>query len=124
MFEKISRSKFINAHENKSVTLMYAGSMPENRLNAFMSKFDNNDFYEQARALKVDKKYTGILHKYSSGFFRVLEDNEKSYASFEKGSYIMSDSKKFSMLITPVNPIWTDEDKKLYNVVLYRKENN
>jgi len=123
MFEKISRSKFINAHEDKSVTLMYAGSMPKDRLNEFMSKFDNNDFYEQAMALKVDKKYTGILHKYSLGFFRVLEDKEKSYASFAKGSYIMSDSNKFSMLITPVNPVFED-DKKLYNVVLYRKENN
>lgn len=123
MFEKISRSKFLNVHEGKRVTLLDARSMSEEKLNECMSKFENVNFYEQAVALKVDKKYTGILHKYSSGFFREIEDNEKSYASFAKGSYIMSDNNKFSMLITPVNPIFED-DEKLYNVILYRKENN
>jgi len=125
MFEKMSRSKFINAHEGKNVTLMDARSMTEDRLNECMSMFANTEFYAHAVELKVDKKYTGILHKYSSGFFREIENNEKSYASFSKGSYIMSDYNKFSMLITPINSIWADDDgNSLYNVILYRIENN
>ena len=98
--------------------------MTEDTLNTCMSMFANTEFYAHAVELKVDKKYTGILHKYSSGFLRKPENNEKSYASFEKGSYIMSDYNKFSMLITPVNPMWTEEGKSLYNVILYRIENN
>ena len=125
MFEKISRSMFINVHENKRVTLLDSRSMTVDRLNECMNMFTNTEFYAHAIEIKVDKKYTGILHKCSSGFFRKLENDEKSYASFAKGSYIMSDLNKFSMLITPVNPMWTDDDdKSLYNVILYRIENN
>lgn len=125
MFEKISRSMFINLHENKNVMLLDVRSMTEDTLKTCMNMFANTEFYAHAIELKVDKKYTGILHKYSSGFFRKLENDEKSYASFAKGSYIMSDLNKFSMLITPINSILADDNGKiLYNVILYRIENN
>lgn len=124
MFEKISRAKFMRDYDGKRMTLLLAGTMNENNFNRFMNDFKNDEFYTQAATQKREKRYTGILHKYSKGFFREMEDNDRSYYNFEKGSYIESDG-KFSMLITPLDPMFTDKNgNRFYQVTLYRKESD
>lgn len=69
MFEKISRAKFIRDYDGKKMTLLLAGTMNEKNFNRFMNDFkDDDEFYTQAATQKREKRYTGILHKYSKGF--------------------------------------------------------
>lgn len=124
MFEKISRAKFMRDYEGKKMTLMLAGDMDEENFNGFMHDFEDDEIYTQAATQKSDKKYTGILHKYSKGFYREMEDNDRSYYYFKKGSYIESDG-KFSIIITPLDPTFTDKNgNRFYQVTLYRKESD
>lgn len=103
-------------YEGKKMTLLVAGTMNEKNFNIFMNYFkDDDEFYTQAATQKREKRYTGILHKYSKGFFREMEDNDRSYYNFEKGSYIESDG-RLVILITP--------NGNRFQVTLYRKESD
>lgn len=123
MFEKISRAKFMRDYDGKRMTLFIAGLMEEETFKQFMDEWNDEEIYTQAATQKINKKYTGRLHKFSRGFFRDMGDNDRSYYYFAKGSYIESDG-KFSIIITPINRVYNGEMVTDYQVTGYRKESD
>ena len=99
--EKISRNKFMAIMDGKKVTLISACVVGKDMLSKAIKSLDNADKYLKVITTPVDKKYTGIFHKRSHGFYRVMENGEKSYKEFAKGDYILSDGKLSFIISTP-----------------------
>ena len=110
--EKVSRNAFMNIMDGKKVTLMTACIVGKDMLEKALKTLDDTTKYNQVLATPVDKKYTGIFHKRSHGFYRVMVDGTKSYKDFQTGDYILSDG-TLSFIITPTT----------MRVCVYRVEN-
>ena len=98
--KKISRNKFMEIMEGKSVSLISACVVGKNVLEKAIKSLDDTEKYLKVTTTPIDSKYVGVFHKRSHGFYRVMEDGTKSYKEFSKGDYIISDG-KLSFIITP-----------------------
>ena len=98
--KKISRNKFMEIMEGKSVSLISACVVGKNVLEKAIKSLENADKYRKVTTTPIDNAYTGVFHKHSHGFYRVMEDGTKSYKEFSKGDYILSDE-KLVFIITP-----------------------
>ena len=110
--KRISRNEFMNAMDGKKVTLISACVVGKEMFAKAIKSLDDTTKYNQVLATPVDSKYTGVFHKRSHGFYRVMANGDKSYKEFAKGDYILSDG-NLSFIITPTN----------MRVCVYRVEN-
>ena len=118
MFEKVSRAQFLRDNEGKTMTLIIAGILSEKQFNRLMETWENE---KHVFPQKVNPKYTGILHKYSRGFYREREGLDNSYYFFERGSYIERDGEIY-LLIRPLDYVSDGKIVKDYQVAGYRRE--
>ena len=110
--KRISREKFMTIMDGKHVSLMTACVVGKDMLFKAIKSLDDTEKYNQVLATPVDSKYTGVFHKRSHGFYRVMVDGTKSYKDFQTGDYILSDG-TLSFIITPTT----------MRVCVYRVEN-
>ena len=110
--KRISRNKFMTSMEGKHVSLISACVVGKEMFAKAIKSLDDTTKYNQVLATPVDKKYTGIFHKRSHGFYRVMVDGTKSYKYFQTGDYILSDGKRSFIISTPT-----------MRVCVYRTEN-
>ena len=89
--EKVSREQFMNAMNGKRVTLIYGGVIGKNVLEKAIKSLDDTEKYLKVTTMPIDSNYTGIFHKLSHGFYRVMASGEKSFKYFTNGDYILSD---------------------------------
>lgn len=110
MFEKISRAQFLRDNEGKEVFLILAGLLSKEQLEQVIDAWEKGTHLPPKT---TNKKWVGTLHKYSKGFYRELEDDEKSFYFFERGSYVVKDGNIY-IIIRPLG--------KIYQVAGYRRE--
>ena len=110
--ERISRNKFIESMDGKRVSLISACVVGKEMLSKALKSLYDTEKYRKVTTMPIDKKYTGIFHKRSHGFYRVMVDGTKSYKYFQTGDYILSDG-TLSFIITP----------STMRVCVYRTEN-
>lgn len=77
-----------------------------------LKSLENADKYLKVTTTPINEKYTGVFHKKSNGFYRLMANGEKSFKYFTNGDYILSDG-KLSFIITPTT----------MRVCVYRVEN-
>ena len=111
--ERISRNKFMESMEGKNVSLISACVVGKEMFAKAIKSLDDTTKYNQVLATPVDSKYTGVFHKRSHDFYRVMVDGTKSYKYFQTGDYILSDG-TLSFMITPTT----------MRVCVYRVETN
>ena len=99
--EKVSLKEFMNAMNGKHVSLISACVVGKEVLEKALKSLDDTEKYNQVLATPVDGKYTGVFHKKSHGFYRVMANGDKSYKEFAKGDYILSDGTLSFILSTP-----------------------
>ena len=109
---KISRAYFMKIMDGKHVSLISACVVGKNVLEKAIKSLDDTEKYRKVTTMPIDKKYTGIFHKRSHGFYRVMVDGTKSYKYFQTGDYILSDGKLSFIISTPT-----------MRVCVYRVEN-
>lgn len=100
MVEKISREKFMASMDGKRVSIIASCVVGKEMFEKSIKSLDNADKYHKVTTTPIDSKYTGVFHKRSHGFYRVMADDTKSYKEFNKGDYILSDG-TLSFIITP-----------------------
>ena len=111
--KRISRNEFMNAMNGKRVSLISACVVGKEMFEkAIKSLDDDTEKYRKVTTTPVDSKYTGVFHKRSHGFYRVMANGEKSYKEFANGDYILSDG-TLAFIITPTT----------MRVCVYRVEN-
>ena len=110
--KKISREKFMAIMDGKIVSLISACVVGKEMFEKAIKSLDDTTKYNQVLATPVDSKYTGVFHKKSNGFYRVMANGDKSYKEFAKGDYILSDG-TLAFIITPTT----------MRVCVYRVEN-
>ena len=98
--KKVSRNAFMDSMDGKKVTLIYGGVVGKNVLEKAIKSLENVNKYRKVTTTPIDEKYTGVFHKSSHGFYRVMANGEKSYKSFAKGDYILSKG-PLALIITP-----------------------
>ena len=98
--EKISRNKFMEIMDGKIVSLISACVVGKEMFSKALKSLDDTEKYRKVTTTPIDKKYTGVFHKCSHGFYRVMVDGTKSYKYFQNSDYILSDG-KLSFIITP-----------------------
>ena len=110
--KRISRKAFMEIMDGKHVSLISACVVGKEMFSKALKSLDDTEKYRKVTTTPVDSKYTGVFHKRSNGFYRVMEDGTKSYKYFSKGDYILSDT-VLSFIITP----------STMRVCVYRVEN-
>ena len=110
--ERISRNKFMTIMEGKRVSLISACVVGKEMFEKAIKSLDDTEKYHKVTTMPVDSKYTGVFHKCSHGFYRVMANGDKSYKEFAKGDYILSDGKLAFIISTPT-----------MRVCVYRVEN-
>ena len=110
--KRISRKSFMDSMDGKKVTLMTACVVGKEMFSKAIKSLDDTEKYRKVTTMPIDKKYTGIFHKRSHGFYRVMVDGTKSYKDFQTGDYILSDG-TLAFIITPTT----------MRVCVYRVEN-
>lgn len=68
--------------------------------NAIKSLISDTEKYRKVTTMPIDSKYTGIFHKRSHSFYRVMANGDKSFKYFSNGDYVLSDG-KLSFIVTP-----------------------
>ena len=99
--ERISRNKFMTIMDGKQVSLISACVVGKEMFAKALKSLDNFDKYRKVTTMPVDSKYTGVFHKRSHGFYRVMVDGTKSYKDFQTGDYILSDGTLAFIISTP-----------------------
>ena len=110
--KRISRNEFMNAMDGKIVSLISACVVGKEMFAKAIKSLDDTEKYRKVTTTPVDSKYTGVFHKRSHGFYRVMANGDKSYKEFAKGDYILSDG-TLAFIITPTT----------MRVCVYRVEN-
>ena len=111
--EKISRNKFMDSMDGKLVSLISACVVGKEMFSKALKSLEDTEKYRKVTTTPINnEKYTGVFHKRSHGFYRVMANGTKSYKDFQNGEYIMSDG-KLSFIITPTT----------MRVCVYRVEN-
>lgn len=101
MLKKVSRKYFMESMDGKNVTLMTACVVGKEIFAKAIKSLENADNYAKLVSAPINKdKYMGIFNKLSNGFFREMKDGRKSFKTFSKGSYILSDG-KISFIVAP-----------------------
>lgn len=101
MLVKVSRKHFMDTMDGKDVTLMTARVVFKVDLDKAIRSLENEDNYNKIVSAPINRdKYTGIFNKLSNGFFREMRDGRKSFKTFSKGSYVLSDG-KLSFIVAP-----------------------
>ena len=98
--KRISRNEFMNVMDGKKVTLISACVVGKDMLSKVIKSLDDTEKYRKVTTTPVDSKYTGVFHKKSNGFYRVMANGDKSYKEFAKGDYILSDG-TLAFIIAP-----------------------
>ena len=112
--KRMSRKSFMDSMDGKKVTLMTACVVGKEMFSkAIKSLDDDTEKYRKVTTMPIDSKYTGVFHKRSHGFYRVMVDGTKSYKYFQTGDYILSDGKLAFIISTPT-----------MRVCVYRVETN
>ena len=109
--KRMSRKAFMDSMDGKIVSLISACVVGKEMFAKAIKSLDTEK-YLKVTTMPIDKKYTGIFHKRSHGFYRVMVDGTKSYKYFQTGDYILSDG-TLSFIITPTT----------MRVCVYRVEN-
>ena len=110
--KRISRKSVMDSMYGKKVSLMTACVVCKEMFAKAIKSLDDTEKYLKVTTMPIDKKYTGIFHKRSHGFYRVMVDGTKSYKYFQTGDYILSDGKLSFIISTPT-----------MRVCVYRVEN-
>ena len=110
--KRMSRKAFMDSMDGKKVTLMTTCVVGKEMFAKAIKSLDDTTKYNQVLATPVDSKYTGVFHKRSHGFYRVMVDGTKSYKYFQTGDYILSDGMLSFIISTPT-----------MRVCVYRVEN-
>ena len=110
--KRMSRKAFMDSMDGKLVSLMTACVVGKEIFSKAIKSLDDTEKYLKVTTMPIDKKYTGIFHKRSHGFYRVMVDGTKSYKYFQTGDYILSDGKLSFIISTPT-----------MRVCVYRVEN-
>ena len=110
--KRMSRKAFMDSMDGKLVSLMTACVVGKEMFSKAIKSLDDTEKYLKVTTMPIDKKYTGIFHKRSHGFYRVMVDGTKSYKDFQTGDYILSDGKLSFIISTPT-----------MRVCVYRVEN-
>ena len=110
--EKVSRKAFMDSMDGKKVTLMTTCVVGKEMFSKAIKSLYDTEKYLKVTTMPIDKKYTGIFHKRSNGFYRVMTDGTKSYKDFQTGDYILSDG-TLAFILTP----------STMRVCVYRGEN-
>ena len=111
--EKISRNKFMDSMDGKLVSLISACVVGKEMFSKALKSLDDTEKYRKVTTTPINnEKYTGVFHKRSHGFYRVMANGTKSYKDFQTGDYILSDG-KLSFIVTPTT----------MRVCVYRVEN-
>ena len=98
--KRISHKEFMKSMDGRNVSLISACVVGKEMFSKALKSLENADKYRKVTTMPIDKKYTGIFHKRSHGFYRVMANGDKSYKEFAKGDYILSDG-TLSFIITP-----------------------
>lgn len=98
--KKISRNKFMEIMESKSVSLISACVVGKNVLEKAIKSLDDTEKYLKVTTTPIDSKYVGVFHKQSNGFYRLMSNGDKSYKWFANGDYVLSDG-TLSFIINP-----------------------
>ena len=91
--KRISSKAFMDSMDGKRVSLISACVVGKEMFAKALKSLDDTTKYNQVLATPVDSKYTGVFHKRSHSFYRVMANGDKSYKEFAKGDYILSDGK-------------------------------
>ena len=111
--KRMSRNSFMDSMDGKQVSLISACVVGKEMFAKALKSLDDTEKYRKVTTTPVDsKKYTGVFHKKSNGFYRVMANGDKSYKEFAKGDYILSDG-TLAFIITPTT----------MRVCVYRVEN-
>ena len=110
--KRMSCKAFMDSMDGKKVTLMTTCVVGKEMFAKAIKSLDDTEKYLKVTTMPIDKKYTGIFHKRSHGFYRVMVDGTKSYKDFQTGDYILSDG-TLAFIITPTT----------MRVCVYRVEN-
>lgn len=98
---KISRAKFMEIMDGKKVTLMMACVVGKEMFaRTIKSLISDTEKYHKVTTMSIDEKYTGVFHKRSHSFYRVMANGDKSFKYFSNGDYVLSDE-KLSFIVTP-----------------------
>ena len=110
--KRMSRKEFMEIMDGKRVSLISACVVGKEMLEKAIKSLDDTEKYHKVTTTPVDSKYTGVFHKRSHGFYRVMVDGTKSYKYFQTGDYILSDGTLAFIISTPT-----------MRVCVYRVEN-
>ena len=111
--KKVSRKSFMEIMDGKRVSLISACVVRKEMLAKAIKSLDDTETYRKVITTPIDsKKYTGVFHKRSHSFYRVMVDGTKSYKYFQTGDYILSDGTLAFIISTPT-----------MRVCVYRVEN-
>ena len=110
--KRMSLKSFMASMDGKRVSLISACVVGKDMLEKAIKSLDDTEKYRKVTTMPIDKKYTGIFHKRSHGFYRVMVDGTKSYKDFQTGDYILSDGTLAFIISTPT-----------MRVCVYRVEN-
>ena len=110
--KRISRKEFMDSMNGKQVSLISACVVGKEMFSRAIKSLDDTEKYHKVTTTPVDSKYTGVFHKGSHGFYRVMVDGTKSYKDFQTGDYILSDGTLAFIISTPT-----------MRVCVYRVEN-
>ena len=99
--KRMSCKSFMDSMDGKKVTLIYGGVIGKNVLENALKSLADTEKYRKVTTTPVDSKYTGVFHKRSHGFYRVMANGDKSYKEFAKGDYILSDGMLSFIISTP-----------------------
>ena len=110
--KKVSRKAFMDSMDGKKVTLMTACVVGKEMFSKAIKSLEDTTKYNQVLTTPVDSKYTGVFHKRSHGFYRVMVNGEKSFKYFSNGDYILSDGRLAFIITTST-----------MHVCVYRVEN-
>ena len=102
----------MDSMNGKKVTLIYGGVVGKNVLEKAIKSLDDTEKYLKVTTTPIDEKYTGVFHKRSNGFYRVMSNGDNSFKYFIHGDYILSDG-TLSFIINPTT----------MRVCVYRVEN-
>ena len=110
--KRMSLKSFMASMDGKRVSLISACVVGKEMLEKAIKSLDDTEKYLKVTTTPVDSKYTGVFHKRSHGFYRVMVDGTKSYKDFQTGDYILSDGTLAFIISTPT-----------MRVCVYRVEN-
>ena len=110
--KRMSLKSFMASMDGKRVSLISACVVGKEMLEKAIKSLDDTEKYLKVTTTPVDSKYTGVFHKRSHGFYRVMANGDKSYKEFAKGDYILSDGTLAFIISTPT-----------MRVCVYRVEN-